>query len=164
MTEGRFTVHYKAADQLLDVWLDDTLLSENLLSATDNYDVRGAQLGGALQTFENVLYDNVMLGLLASNGCGPEGPGANPPGDFNCDGLVDVADLGFGGANCTSPEGTYVDGNANLDGGVDVADLGIVGANWSAAQATGNTSALVPEPATLSLLAMSVLMVGRRRC
>ena len=53
----------------------------------------------------------------------------------------------------------------NFDGLVDVADLGILGANWTASQAVGNTSALVPEPTTLSLLAMSVLMVGhRRRC
>ncbi len=40
---------------------------------------------------------------------------------------------------------------------------GVVGANWSASQLTGNASALVPEPATLSLLAMSVMMVGCRR-
>tara|TARA_Y100000588_G_scaffold336107_1_gene376702 strand:- start:653 stop:850 length:198 start_codon:yes stop_codon:yes gene_type:complete len=45
----------------------------------------------------------------------------------------------------------------------DVAGLGILGANWSALQSIGNASALVPEPATLSLLAMSVRMVARRR-
>ena len=54
-------------------------------------------------------------------------------------------------------------GDFNLDNTTDVADLGILGANWSASQATGNASALVSEPTTLSLLAMSVLMVGRRR-
>jgi len=54
-------------------------------------------------------------------------------------------------------------GDANFDGLVDVADLGILGANWTASQSTGNASAVVPEPITLSLLAMSVLMVGRRR-
>jgi len=84
-------------------------------------------------------------------------------GDFNCDGLVDVADLGIIGANFNGSEVTYVDGDANLDGGVDVADLGVVGANWSASQSTGNASALVPEPITLSLLAMSLFVVGRRR-
>ena len=55
------------------------------------------------------------------------------------------------------------DGDFNDDGIVDMADLGILGANWSASQATGNVSALVPESTTRSLLAMSVLMVGRRR-
>jgi len=54
-------------------------------------------------------------------------------------------------------------GDANFDGIVDVADLGILGANWTASQTTGNASALVPELATLSLLAMSMLVVGRRR-
>ena len=54
-------------------------------------------------------------------------------------------------------------GDFNFDGIVDIADLGILGANWTASQVTGNASALVPEPATLSLLAVSVLMVGRRR-
>ena len=39
----------------------------------------------------------------------------------------------------------------------------VLGANWTASQATGNASALVPEPTTLSLLAMSVMVVGRRR-
>ena len=54
-------------------------------------------------------------------------------------------------------------GDFNDDGIVDVAGLGILGANWTASQAIGNASALVPEPATLSLLVMSVLVVGRRR-
>ena len=74
-----------------------------------------------------------------------------------------MADLGIVGANFNGTEVSYVDGDANLDGSVDVADLGILGANWTASQVTGNTSALVPEPTTLSLLAMSMLMVGRRR-
>ena len=51
--------------------------------------------------------------------------------------------------------------DAKFDGIVDVADLGILGANWTASEATGNASALVPEQTTLSLLAMSVLVVRR---
>ena len=85
------------------------------------------------------------------------------PGDANGDGMVDVADLGVLGANFNQSNMAFADGDFNDDGIVDVADLGILGANWSASQATGNASALVPEPATLSLLAMSVLMAGRRR-
>ena len=84
-------------------------------------------------------------------------------GDADGDGVVDVADLGVLGANFNQSNMTIADGDFNDDGLVDVADLGILGANWSASQATGNASALVPEPATLSLLAMSVLVVGRRR-
>ncbi len=85
------------------------------------------------------------------------------PANFNCDGVVDVADLGILGANFNADDMQWNTGNFNLDGMTDVADLGILGANWSASQATGNTSALVPEPTTLSLIAMSVLMVGQRR-
>jgi len=85
------------------------------------------------------------------------------PGDANGDGIVDVADLGVLGANFNQSDMTFADGDFNDDSLVDVADLGILGANWTASQTTGNASALVPEPTTLSLLAMSVLVVGRRR-
>ncbi len=85
-------------------------------------------------------------------------------GDANFDGIVDVADLGIIGANFNTTTSNGVDGgDLNGDGIVDVADLGIIGANWTAAQATGSASVLVPEPATLSLFVMSVLMVGHRR-
>ena len=85
-------------------------------------------------------------------------------GDFNCDGVVDVADLGIIGANFNNIDVTYIDGDANLDNVIDVADLGVVGANWTASQATAIIVALVPEPATLSLFAMSMLVAGCRRC
>ncbi len=84
-------------------------------------------------------------------------------GDADFDGIVDVADLGIVGANFNADDMQWDTGDFNLDSTTDVADLGILGANWTASQSTGNASALVPEPTTLSLLAMSVLMVGRRR-
>ena len=88
---------------------------------------------------------------------------AAAPGDANFDGIVDVADLGILGANFNADDMQWDTGDFNLDSTTDVADLGILGANWSASQSTGNASALVPEPTTLSLLAMSVLAVSRRR-
>ncbi len=88
---------------------------------------------------------------------------ASHPGDANLDHIVDVSDLGILGSHFGENGVTFLEGDFNGDGIVDVADLGILGANWTASQATGNASALVPEPAALSLLAMSVLMVGHRR-
>ena len=77
-----------------------------------------AHMGTANSTI--VLPDNTyfeVLGVVADTGaCGPAGPGANPPGDFNCDGVVDVADLGIVGANFDGADVNYVDGDANLDG------------------------------------------------
>ena len=81
-----------------------------------------------------------------------------------------MADLGIVGANFNATDMQWDTGDFNLDNMTDVADLGILGANWSnggslssaqGLEAAGLT-ALVPEPATLSLFLMSVLMVGHR--
>lgn len=85
-------------------------------------------------------------------------------GDANGDSLVDVADLGILGANFNQSGMTESDGDFNGDGLVDVADLGVLGANWSAGHAMVTGLALVPEPATLSLVVMGMLLTGRRRC
>ena len=114
----------------------------------------------------------MVLGVVASAvACGPQGPGSSAPGDFNCDGTVDVADLGIIGANFNGGSVTYIDGDANLDGMVDVADLGVVGANWSAGQSGSlatalhgaGLGALIPEPMTATLVAVGVLGLIRRR-
>ncbi len=89
----------------------------------------------------------------------PFDPNTSIPGDANGDGVVDVADLGILGANFGQSGLTVSEGDFNGDGIGDVADLGIIGANWTA----GSAAAFVPEPATLSPLAMSVLIIGRRR-
>ena len=173
----KISVHYKSDTRLFDFWIDETLMAEDFfagdgVSEGGMADLAWVQVGSSSPSaVVTQSFDNVLVGVVANtDACGPGGPGANVPGDFNCDGLVDVADLGIIGANFNGAEVTYVDGDANLDGGVDVADLGVVGANWSAAQLQSVAQSLngaglnaqVPEPATLSLLAMSVLVVGRR--
>ncbi len=151
LSEGKMTVHYKASNQRIDLWHDNTLLVKNFQAIRGDYTARAIQLGGGGASLEHTLWDNVFFGVGAI------------PGDANGDGVVDVADLGVLGANFNQSNKTFSDGDFNDDGIVDVSDLGILGANWTASQATGNASSLVPEPTTLSLLAMSVLMVGRRR-
>ena len=170
LDEGTITLHYDADERNYNLWHDNDLLVADFDSFNDRYDASFIQIGGGGSSgFENAIYDNIIWGVVNEIGiCGPDGPGTNPPGDFNCDGVVDVADLGIIGANFNGVGVTYVDGDANGDGGVDVADLGIIGANWSSvsqvsdAQGAG-LDAFVPEPTPLSLLAMSVLLVRRRR-
>ncbi len=175
----KITVHYKADTRLFDFWVGDQILAADFfagdgVSEGGIADLVWVQVGSSSPSAViTQSFDNLMIGPVASGQdvCGPTGPGANPPGDFNCDGVVDVADLGIVGANFSGAGVTYVDGDANLDGNVDVADLGIVGANWTAAQGASLSQALrdaglntlVPEPATVAVLVVGWGCLGRRR-
>ena len=85
------------------------------------------------------------------------------PGDLNCDGSVNSADLDIVRANWGSSvsPGCIGWGDPTGDGVVNSSDLDVVRANW------GRTAAAnaVPEPATLCLLAISALamLFVRRR-
>jgi GH35 family endo-1,4-beta-xylanase len=84
-----------------------------------------------------------------------------PSADFDLDGDIDGRDFlawqrGFGDA-----DPTFGDGDANYDGSVDAADLEI----WQTAYGTGSLAASnsVPEPDTLSLIFLTLLLVPHRR-
>lgn len=83
------------------------------------------------------------------------------PGDVNDDGSVNSADLDVvrGNWGQTVPPGDSGQGDLSGDGIVNSADLDIIRANW------GAVLSAVPEPSTLFLGLMAVvLLVLRRVC
>ena len=80
-------------------------------------------------------------------------------GDFNLDGFVNATDLAIMNPNFGLSGKNYPHGNANCDDLIDATDLAILGANFGFAAST----AFVPEPATLGLLALGGLALLKRR-
>lgn len=81
------------------------------------------------------------------------------PGDVNGDGSVNSADLDVvrGNWGQTVPPGDSGQGDLSGDGIVNSADLDIIRANW------GAVLSAVPEPSTLFLGLMAVVLLGLRR-
>ncbi|MHC4562870.1 MAG: dockerin type I domain-containing protein [Planctomycetota bacterium] len=86
-------------------------------------------------------------------------------GDFNLDGYVDGTDLAILKASFGLSGLGYAAGNANADDFVNGTDLAIFKATFgfSGTPDDGGNPPAVPEPATLSLLALGGLAVLRRR-
>ncbi len=79
-------------------------------------------------------------------------------GDFNLDGAVDAGDLALLGTNFGAAGSFgWADGDANGDGVVDAGDLALLGSNF------GTVVHPVPEPVTMSLLAIGGAALLRRR-
>ena len=79
------------------------------------------------------------------------------PGDANMDGIVNAADAALLAGNWQKMSGaTWGDGDFNGDGKVDDQDATLLAANW---QSTGNSSASVPEPGMMVILAGSLLVL-----
>ena len=81
-----------------------------------------------------------------------EGPGM--PGDINYDHVVDSADLGL----VRHYYGFSAGGDADLDGRTDASDVSVVRQQFGK---TGQPQGAVPEPATMALLGLCMIL-GRR--
>jgi len=79
-------------------------------------------------------------------------------GDFNLDGVVDIADLTILKTNAGLTGIGYAGGNANCDDVVDIADLTILRSNSGM-----SVTSPVPEPAALGLLSLGGAAILRRR-
>lgn len=82
------------------------------------------------------------------------------PGDLDGDFDVDQDDLAIvlAGFSASVTPGSLIGGDATGDGGVGIDDLDTVLAHW-----TGTAQPVVPEPATVGLLSLGLMMLGRRR-
>jgi hypothetical protein len=84
-------------------------------------------------------------------------------GDANLDGQVSLADLQALALYWNKSAANWTQADFNLDGQVSLSDLQDLAANWNKTWVASSEAPAVPEPATLTLLAVGGLLALRRR-
>ncbi|MEM6854757.1 MAG: hypothetical protein AAF593_10160, partial [Planctomycetota bacterium] len=111
----------------------------------------GLNLGGGLELDVDYGPDRITLEVIQ----------ALLAGDYNGNGTVDAADYTVWADNFGST--TLLDADGNGNGVVDAADYTIWADNFGASNASAQGFVLIPEPASLALLALGVPLLVRRR-
>ncbi len=111
-------------------------------------------------TGDSLVNGEDLAAWLAEGGNAEVG-GAFLEGDANLDGSVDVSDFNIWNGQKFSSNAGWCGGDFNADGSVDVSDFNI----WNGKKFQSSGGALVPEPASWSLLglAAAALLRFRRR-
>ncbi|MHC4562211.1 MAG: PEP-CTERM sorting domain-containing protein [Planctomycetota bacterium] len=146
-------------DQDEDIDADDIDLLADAIAAgsTDSqFDING----------DSVVDDQDLIAHVATLVERTDGGVGAYRGDFNLDGYVDATDLAIFKSNFGSTSGLgFASGNCNTDAFIDATDLAIFKATFgfSGTPDDGGNPPAVPDPATLSLLALGGLALLRKR-
>ena len=135
-----------------DVDADDI----DILCANMGGDVATYDMDGDLDVDEDDMIFHVENLVELQDGSGRTG---TKPGDFNLDGIVNATDLAVMKPNFGLSGMLYSQGNANCDSIINGTDLAILAGNLGFVAPAG----AVPEPISLSLMAIGGVALLRRR-
>ncbi len=146
--------------------LDSIKIDDGIISLVDNYDNELEPVQATPEAFYVRELEFASAGTIHTNGLDLYYLNGGDPkqfflGDSNLDGEVSLADLVTLASNYNQA-GIWYDGDFNGDGIVTLADLTSLASNYGA-ETVVIEGAPIPEPATLSLLALGGMALAMKR-